>query len=289
MSGGSYSQRMKPAVFFDRDDTLMECNSLPAPPPPAKQGDVIDPKLVRVLPGVAAGLESLAQAGFALVVVSNQGVVARGGGTCEQVEAVNDRLREQILLEGGPVLAGMYYCPFHPQGRVPEFACEHEWRKPAPGMLLAAERELGIDLSRSWLVGDATRDIEAGVNAGLAPERCLLIGPEAPFADAGAAASWILSQSGATRTPSTTMSMVAASPDGLSDPGVRATVVATAHGVAERAGVRLLKAAISPGMLEVTIEGGRLACLGLLTEVRRITNHWSGTRGGGPLWAGEEG
>lgn len=280
---------MSAAVFFDRDDTLMECNGLPAPPPPAKAGDVIDPRRVRLLPGVAAGLASLAQAGFKLVVVSNQGVVARGGGTCEQVESVNDALREQIRLEGGPALAGAYYCPFHPQGGVGAYSREHGWRKPAPGMLQAAARELGLDLSRSWLVGDAARDVEAGVNAGLAPERCLRIGPEGAFADVSAAAAWILSRSGASRVPSTTMALVAASPDRLNDPGVRATVVATTHGVAERAGVRLLKATISDGMLEVTIEGGRLACLGLLTEVRRITNHWSETRGGEPLWAGEEG
>lgn len=168
---------MRPAVFLDRDDTLMAANSLPAPPPPAAPGDVIDPSLVRLLPGVLEGCRRLRSAGFVLIVVSNQGVVARGGGTLEAVEAVNARLRDLLRdTSGRSLIEATYFCPFHPKGRVPRWTAEHPWRKPGGGMILAAAEELGLDLASSWLIGDADRDVAAGIAAGLRPERCLRIG-----------------------------------------------------------------------------------------------------------------
>lgn len=169
---------MRPAVFLDRDDTLIEARSLPAPAPPAAAGDVFNPALVRLLPGVAEACGRLHGAGLVLVVVSNQGSVARGAASLLDVERTNDRVRELI-----PVLSAFYFCPFHPQGRVPELAREHPWRKPGPGMIQAAAAELGLNLSRSWLVGDARRDIEAGIAAGLLPGRCLLVAPGAGLAE----------------------------------------------------------------------------------------------------------
>lgn len=173
---------LRPAIFLDRDDTLIACNGLPAPMPPAKAGDLVDPALVRLLPGVGAGLTRLRASGFALVVVSNQGVVARGGGTLAQVDAVNARVAALLAAEGaGPAgvqIERFYYCPFHPKGAVEELSREHPWRKPAPGMITAAAEELGLDLGESWLIGDAPRDVEAGIAAGLRPERCLLLGSE---------------------------------------------------------------------------------------------------------------
>ncbi len=173
---------LRPAVFLDRDDTLIACNSLPPPMPPAKAGDLVDPALVRLLPGVATGLALLQSRGFALVVVSNQGVVARAGATLAQVDAVNARVAALLAAEGpgpsGVRIERFYYCPFHPKGAVQELSREHPWRKPAPGMIQAAADELGLDLGASWLIGDAPRDVEAGVAAGLWPERCLLLGSE---------------------------------------------------------------------------------------------------------------
>ncbi|HYE63271.1 MAG TPA: HAD-IIIA family hydrolase [Phycisphaerales bacterium] len=176
---------MRPAVFLDRDDTLIACRELPAAPPPCAPGDLIDPGLVRLLPGVLEGCRSLRRTGFALVVVSNQGVVARGGATCAVVDRVNARVGE-LLIDGAgrPLVERFYYCPFHPKGRVPEFTREHPWRKPAPGMILGAAEELGLDVSRSWLIGDAERDIAAGIGAGLTPERCVRVGEGVSFADA---------------------------------------------------------------------------------------------------------
>ncbi len=172
---------MRPAVFLDRDDTLMEANSLPAPAPPAAPGDVVDPALVRLLPGAREACEHLRRAGYLLVVVSNQGVVARGGATTAQVDAVNARL-SQLL--GVGVIDAFYYCPFHPCGRVAAFTMEHPWRKPSPGMILAATEDLGLDLARSWVIGDAERDIQAGIAAGIDPSRCLRIGPALSIARA---------------------------------------------------------------------------------------------------------
>lgn len=170
-----------PAVFLDRDDTLIVCNDLPPPPAPGAKGDLIDPSLVQLLPGVREGCHRLRAAGFTLVVVSNQGSVARGIATPLAVERVNDAVRSALGMQHLP----FYYCPFHPKGLVPFFTREHPWRKPAGGMILASAAELSLDLDRSWLIGDAARDIEAGVAARLAPSRCLRLAPgELDFASA---------------------------------------------------------------------------------------------------------
>ena len=135
----------RPAVFLDRDGTLNE-----NPP----RGDYVrSPDDLRLLPGVPEALKKLQGAGCLLVVCSNQSGLARGILTPEGVAAVNARLRE-LLAESGVSLAGIYYCP-HDRGS------DCECRKPKPGMLLRAAAELGLDLSRSWGVGDAPRDLEA--------------------------------------------------------------------------------------------------------------------------------
>lgn len=170
---GSIGSTPRRAVFLDRDDTLIACRSLPAPPPPGRPGDLFDASLVALLPGVAEACEALSAAGLALVVVTNQGSVARGAARLEDVERVNRRLRELL-----PMIDAVYYCPFHPQGCGNAFTREHEWRKPGGAMLMTAAATLGLDLSDSFLIGDAPRDIDAGVAAGLDPARCFLLAPE---------------------------------------------------------------------------------------------------------------
>jgi len=179
----------RPAVFLDRDDTLIEARSLPPPPPPAAPGDVCDPAMVRPLPGVREACARLKRAGFLLIVVSNQGVVARGGATLARIEEVNARVRQFL-----PDLDAVYICPYHPRGTVPEFTREHPWRKPAPGMIRAAAADHHIDLASSWLVGDSQRDIDAGIAARIPAAQCLRIGPDGRLPDLVAATDVILAE-----------------------------------------------------------------------------------------------
>jgi histidinol-phosphate phosphatase family protein len=139
-------------VFLDKDGTLVE--------------DVpynVDPAQVRLTPNAHAGLRRLHAAGYLLVVISNQSGVARGLFAEDALRAFEQRLRE--LLPHVP-LAGFYYCPHHPDGVVKAYAVECDCRKPAPGLVLRASRELGIEPSRSWFVGDILNDVEAGRRAG---------------------------------------------------------------------------------------------------------------------------
>lgn len=178
-----------PTIFLDRDDTLTDTHGVTKDT--GRPGDLFDPALLSLLPGVGAGLRGLADAGFRFVVFTSQGAVARGPGGLREVEAVNDRLRA-LLAAHGVELRALYYCPFHPHGTVPRFTREHDWRKPAPGMILTAVKELAIEVGTAWAIGDMARDIEAAVNAGIAPERALRVGPEGRFAGLGEAAAHIL-------------------------------------------------------------------------------------------------
>lgn len=153
---GPWSRPTRPAVFFDRDDTLIACRAV------TPDGDLGDPALVRLLPGALGACQSLRKAGYFLAVVSNQGGVARGKYGLDQVGACNDRLNE--LLDGA--IDAFRFCPYHPSGVVCGLATEHPWRKPAPGMLLDIASHHSIDFSKSWMVGDSERDIEAGLAAG---------------------------------------------------------------------------------------------------------------------------
>lgn len=142
------------AVFFDRDGTLIR-----------DPGYLNHPDQVQLLDGSVAALKELQALGYKRVVVSNQSGVARGIVTVEMLERIHDRLRE-LLGAKGASLDGIYYCPHHPDGVVPEYRKDSDWRKPKPGMLLAAAREMDIDLTRSWMIGDNDRDMEAGRSAG---------------------------------------------------------------------------------------------------------------------------
>jgi D-glycero-D-manno-heptose 1,7-bisphosphate phosphatase len=142
------------AVFLDRDNTVIE-----------DPGYISDPKVVKLLPGVELALKSLSQCGYKLVVVTNQSGIARGLLTEQTLEMIHSELRRQ-LSDRGAHLDGIYYCPFHPEGTIEQYAKESDLRKPQPGMLLLAAKELDIDLSQSWMVGDSARDIEAGQRAG---------------------------------------------------------------------------------------------------------------------------
>jgi D-glycero-D-manno-heptose 1,7-bisphosphate phosphatase len=142
------------AVFLDKDGTLVE--DVP---------DNVDPALVRLAPGAREGLRSLHEAGYLLIVVSNQSGVARGLFPESALGPVRDRI-EGLLAEFGVPLAGFYYCPHHPRGSAPRYAPDCSCRKPQPGLVLSAARDHGIAPERSWLIGDILDDVEAGRRAG---------------------------------------------------------------------------------------------------------------------------
>lgn len=147
---------MNRAVFLDRDNTII-----------ANDGDLGDPAQVKLLQGAATAIASIRGLGFKIVVVSNQGGVARGKYAEADVDAVNARIAELLKQQAnGGLVDRFYYCPFHPEGTVPRYRKEHPWRKPQPGMLLAAAEDLKLDLPLCWMVGDQSRDIDAGKQAG---------------------------------------------------------------------------------------------------------------------------
>lgn len=276
------------AVFLDRDDTLNENGSLPDDAFPHTRGDLYSPEHVRLLPGVAHACARLSEAGFALIVITNQASAARGGATIPQIEATNDRLRELLTVDGRPLIDAVYAAPHHPKAAVEGFRGDHPWRKPGPGMILAAAEELGLDLARSWLVGDAARDIESGLAAGLDPDRCLRVGPDGDLPGLPEAADLILggpepeAEPAMHAVPASVATLRARTPGTLDDPAVARTVEAAAHALAERTGLSLLDFRIEPGAVRATIAGSRIAALGFITELRRTTNAWHAARTPGP-------
>lgn len=143
----------RPAVFLDRDGTIIE-----------QVHYLSDPDKVRLLPDAGPSLRRLRDAGYALVAITNQSAIGRGWITVEQYDRVNDEMIRQLDAEG-VTLDGIYYCPEAPSGE-DRTAVTHGDRKPGPGMLIRAARDLGLDLSRSWMVGDMISDVLAGINAG---------------------------------------------------------------------------------------------------------------------------
>jgi len=184
-----------PAVFFDRDGTLME-----------EVNYCADPGLVRLFPGTGDALRRLRARGFLIVIVTNQSGIGRGLLTEAQYHAVQAELIRQLGTAepaGGPLIAASYFCPDAPPSPSPR-------RKPEPGMVFEAARDLDIDLTRSWFIGDKSADIECGRRAGC---RTILVqtgyggkeGGEAPapapdfiVKDAVAAAEIVARRSGTT-------------------------------------------------------------------------------------------
>jgi len=144
---------MDPAIFLDRDGTLVP-----------DDGDAGNPEKVALAKDVGKALRALRDAGFRIVVATNQGGVARGRFTESDVERANQRIAELVDAATGlrRTIEKFYYCPFHPKGTVAAYTREHPWRKPKPGMLLQAVQDMGLDPARSWVIGDSPRDIAAG-------------------------------------------------------------------------------------------------------------------------------
>ncbi len=146
----------KPAVFFDRDNTLL-----------VSDGYLGDASRVILVDGAAEAVARVRNMGFATVVISNQSGVARGMFGEAEVHAVNRRMDELLRNENPQAMIDRHeFCPFHPQGTVAGYRRESRLRKPAAGMIFSAAAALDLDLPRSWVIGDAPRDIVAGKTAG---------------------------------------------------------------------------------------------------------------------------
>jgi D-glycero-D-manno-heptose 1,7-bisphosphate phosphatase len=133
----------RPFLLLDRDGTII-----------AEKNYLSDPDGVEILPGVAAGLRRLADRNFGFIVISNQSGIGRGFYKEEDARAVNERM-STLLERSGVKLDGIYFCPHSP-----EAGCS--CRKPLPGMVSRAIRELGFALEKSIVIGDRACDIELG-------------------------------------------------------------------------------------------------------------------------------
>jgi D-glycero-D-manno-heptose 1,7-bisphosphate phosphatase len=142
------------AIFLDRDDTIIE-----------DPGYINTAEQVKLLPGASQALMQLKKMGYKLVVVSNQSGIARGMFTEDDLAQIHARMKELLAAEGA-YLDQIYYCPYHPEGVIEKYRKESDLRKPNPGMLLTAADEMGIDLSQSWMIGNAYHDTTAGKRVG---------------------------------------------------------------------------------------------------------------------------
>jgi D-glycero-D-manno-heptose 1,7-bisphosphate phosphatase len=144
----------RPAVFMDRDGCLIE-----------EVGYLNHPSRVRVLPRTAAAVARLNAAGIPALMATNQAGIARGYFSAETLAEINAEVVRQLAAEGAR-LDGLYVCTHHPTAGGPPYRQLCGCRKPKPGLLHRAAEELGLDLSRSVMVGDKPSDVEAGQAAG---------------------------------------------------------------------------------------------------------------------------
>jgi D-glycero-D-manno-heptose 1,7-bisphosphate phosphatase len=141
------SSAAKPAVFLDRDGTLIE-----------EVGYLDRPERVELYPYAADAIRALNRAGLRIVVITNQSGIARGFFTEAVVQAVHDHIA-QLLAAAGARIDAYYYCPHHPDGKVTEYARACDCRKPGAALVERAARELDVDPRRSFTVGDRWLDI----------------------------------------------------------------------------------------------------------------------------------
>jgi D-glycero-D-manno-heptose 1,7-bisphosphate phosphatase len=187
---------MNKAVFLDRDGTINE-----------EVGYLTDLDKMRLISGAGAAIKRLNQAGFKVVVVTNQAGVARGYFTESLVKETHARL-EQMLRETGARLDRIYYCPHHPTAGNSSYTMECDCRKPGIGLIDQAARDIDIDIRNSYVVGDKWSDVELGqracsrtvlVRSGFAPDdpgntrSSHVFDPDFTAHDLSEAVDWILS------------------------------------------------------------------------------------------------
>ena len=146
---------MNKAVFLDRDGVITK-----EPPYYAHKIDQLE-----LIPKSAEAIRLLNKNGFKVIIISNQSGVARGYYQEKDIKIYNNEMKRQ-LEEKGAHIDAIYYCPHHPEAVIEKYKIDCDCRKPKPGMLRQAEKDLNLDLKRSFLIGDKMSDIEAGYRAG---------------------------------------------------------------------------------------------------------------------------
>jgi D-glycero-D-manno-heptose 1,7-bisphosphate phosphatase len=157
------------AVFLDRDGVINELIYH------QEQGIIDSPfnaDQLRLLPGVGEAIRNLREMRYKVILVSNQPGVAKGHMSWETFEEIREKMKEELAKEQA-YIDKEYYCFHHPEAKINKLRVNCECRKPKPGMLLQAAREIGVDLFQSWLIGDSITDIKAGKDAGC---RTILLG-----------------------------------------------------------------------------------------------------------------
>lgn len=148
---------LRPAVFLDRDGTINE-----------QMGYINHISRFQILPGVAEAIRRLNEAQIPVVVVTNQSGLARGYFPAELLVAVHEKM-VSLLAEKGAHVDGIYICPHHPEAKKEEYRQACDCRKPKTGLLLQAAEEMGLDLARSFVVGDRWSDLKTAVGCGATP------------------------------------------------------------------------------------------------------------------------
>ncbi len=179
-----------PALFLDRDGVVND-----------EVGYLYRPEDVRFVEGIFSLCRTAQSLGYKLVIVTNQSGIARGFYTQAQFHSLMDFFRAEFLREG-ITLGAVYHCPYHPEHGIGEFRRESEDRKPSPGMIFRAQRDLGLDLYRSILIGDRCSDV-AAANAAHLQAAFLLAGteitacphPHTPITALEQAEDWLRTQS----------------------------------------------------------------------------------------------
>lgn len=162
---------MERAVFLDRDGVV---NHMVYDEEHGLVDSPSNPDQLRLVPGAAGSIRRLQEGGFLVIVVSNQPGVAKGKLTRALLDATTGRMLHLLEQEGARPHA-IYYCLHHPEAAKEEYRARCDCRKPGPGLLLRAAGEWGVDMGRSFMVGDGVVDVLAGNRAGC---RAILIAPE---------------------------------------------------------------------------------------------------------------